>query len=94
MYRIATSGTRKANCIDRDQSAAKPINGGTTAPPTIAVTIRPESGFACSGVRSTTIEKISGKMLAKPSPTRKKPMTARVLLGRSAPRSPRLIGRT
>src|SRR5205807_7416787 len=90
MYRIAPSGTEKAICMEPDQSATNPIRGGIKAPPTIDVTINPDTALACSGIRSTTIEKINGNMLAKPNPTRKKLAVATVRLGTSTPKMPRI----
>ena len=52
--------------------AAKPVSSGTIAAPTIAVVIRPEISLVFSGIRSTQIEKIKGKILAKPTPIRMK----------------------
>ena len=41
------------------------------APPTMAVTMSPDNSFALAGIASTVIEKINGKMLAKPRPIMK-----------------------
>ncbi len=68
---MAASGTRKLSCTVL-RSATKPMIGGRNAPPTMAVTISPDSSLVCSGMASTAIEKTSGKMFANPSPTRKK----------------------
>ncbi|OQC19262.1 MAG: hypothetical protein BWX70_03339 [Verrucomicrobia bacterium ADurb.Bin070] len=43
------------------------MTGGRMAPPAIAEIIRPEISLARSGIASTAIEKINGKMFAKPS---------------------------
>ena len=54
-----------------ETSASFPIMSGRMAPPTMAVTISPESSFVRSGIRSTVMEKINGKILAKPNPISK-----------------------
>jgi hypothetical protein len=50
-------------------SATTPKRMGIKAPPMIAVIINPEISLLLSGNASTVMEKISGKILAKPSPT-------------------------
>ena len=54
----------------------------------MAVTISPESSLVCEGMRSTAMEKTSGKMLAKPSPTTKKLASATGAVGRKSPARP------
>jgi len=58
-------------------SATNPIMGGSMAPPTIAVTINPESSLDRSGILSTVIEKIKGNIFANPKPVNTIPMNVR-----------------
>ena len=48
--------------------AKAPVMSGTMAAPTMAVVIKPEISLVSSGILSTAMEKISGKILAKPIP--------------------------
>src|ERR1035441_10022038 len=84
---MAASGTRKLICTVL-WSAAKPIMGGKNAPPTMAVTIRPDNSLVRSGRLSTANENASGKILAKPRPTDRKLATASVRSGSQRPSSP------
>ena len=56
----------------------------------MAVTIRPESSLVNCGMVSTASEKASGKMLANPSPTTKKLLTATVRSGTNRPARARM----
>jgi len=53
------------------RSLIQPISKGITAPPEIAIIIRPEISLVRVGYFSTVIEKTSGKMLATANPIRK-----------------------
>ncbi len=64
---MAANGTTNP-IITEVLSPTNPIIKGRIAPPTMAVTIKPESSFERSGILSTVIEKMSGKILAKPRP--------------------------
>ena len=66
---MAINGTINANVMDV-RSINIPIMGGIRAPPTIAVTIKPDNSLVRSGILSTVIEKINGKILANPKPTK------------------------
>lgn len=64
---MATNGTTKPIKIEV-LSATKPMMGGRNAPPTMAVTINPDNSFDRSGILSTVIENINGKIFANPKP--------------------------
>jgi hypothetical protein len=53
------------------RSLIQPISNGITAPPEIAIIIKPEISLIRVGYFSTVIENTSGKMLATASPIRK-----------------------
>ena len=74
---MARSGT--TNPINTEVlSATNPIIGGRIAPPTMAVTINPDNSLERSGILSTVIEKISGKILANPRPVSTIPVKVRI----------------
>jgi hypothetical protein len=70
MYNAHTNGTRSAHLVEV-ASAINPMINGTIAPPTMAVTIRPDNSLILSGIFSTVMLKIKGKILANPNPIRK-----------------------
>ena len=53
-----------------DSLATTPMSAGIIAPPTIAMTNKPESSLLRSGIVSIKIEKINGKTLANEIPAR------------------------
>ena len=65
--RTHASGTRKA-AVQPSVSLSRPISGGSTAPPKIAMHIRPDSSAPRSGRASTVSENSTGQMFAKPRP--------------------------
>src|ERR1017187_6714565 len=75
MYTMASMGTRKPISTEL-WSETSPMRGGRIAPPTMAVTIRPESSLVNWGMDSTVMEKASGKMVILQCPTTKKLATA------------------
>ena len=46
-----------------------PIKGGTSAPPTIAITSKPDISFDRDGIPFIAIENINGNRFHAPSPT-------------------------
>jgi hypothetical protein len=62
--------------------------GCLSIPEVRAEIIRPESSFVLSGIRSTVIEKINGKIFANPSPTINIPTNAVVLSPNSSIKIP------
>ena len=59
------AGTEKPHKMEV-LSATAPITRGITAPPSIAVTIRPESSLEYSGILSIAMENMSGNILPNP----------------------------
>jgi hypothetical protein len=59
-------------------------------PPTMALTIGPESWPARGGLWSTAMEKTGGKAVAKPSPATKKATAATAATGMNHPRRPKV----
>ena len=64
--------------------------GGSTAPPKMAMHMRPESSAARCGRASTVMENRSGQMLAKPRPQTTTPATATAGMPLMRPRMPRM----
>ena len=59
-------------------SATIPIIGGITAPPAIEETIKPDNSLVRPGILSMVIEKIRGKIFAKPRPASRTPINVSV----------------
>ena len=71
-----------------------PMRNGNTAPPEIAVIINPDISLDLSGIRSTAIEKINGKILADPNPIITIAVLATIMLMlRNSRSKPRIVKR-